>query len=95
VVRARQESLAVLTGSNRRGFDQALTMPGPQEDVQCNLLIDIDHLSANDSYGHLFGDKCAHPARWSGQRQERTRYGGEEFAICCRTHAGRGARVLE
>lgn len=82
-----------LTGlSNRRNFDQVFNEAwrtcSEQKQPMSLLMTDIDHFkSINDTYGHLFGDKClikvAEILKYCVNQPENltARFGGEEFII--------------
>ena len=102
---ARLDSLTGL--SNRWNFDQAFNAAWlnsqKQKQPMSLLMADIDHFkNINDTYGHLFGDKCLmkvakilkqcvkHPDNLAA------RFGGEEFIVMLpHTDAKKAALVAE
>ncbi|KGX83744.1 diguanylate cyclase [Pontibacillus marinus] len=94
-----------LTGiPNRRYYDE--TLATEWDDALANgralslLMIDIDHLLYNDTYGHLQGDACLKQvarsikASVNRPRDFVARYGGEEFSVILPETNLDGALVL-
>jgi len=91
--------------ANRRFFDQMLALEWNRalrmQHPLALLLIDIDYFKAlNDSFGHLFGDRClseisaALSAALPRSGDFLARYGGEEFAAILPATCADGAKEV-
>jgi PAS domain S-box-containing protein len=81
-----------LTGlANRRRFDAVMAQAARTQERLALAMFDIDDFKPyNDAYGHLQGDACLKQvagllaAAVTAPDALLARFGGEEFALCCR-----------